>query len=217
MLEEGDIFRIERRNNRVSISSVTKFEAVTELSEGIATVDTGLKIAVSTVTPITILTEGKNALHLKKWSSLFFSDDVEVFDQLPDKTGSSQLETYGLLLSKMQTNSHFLIVWDCDAERNAQNLRSQISNSVNVTAFSFTKRPNCIVSKGIENKYDESILEPFSTRTTDSTGKEIARSFNSSKKSQFARHVITEGDENYFQYFDDLYTAVIQILDKLAN
>lgn len=216
MLEEGEIYRIVRDNNIVSVSSVTKSEAIIDLSEGIATIDTGLRIAVSTAAPITILSEGKNSLHLKKWASLFFPDEVEVFDQLPDKTSKSQLKTYGLLLSKMNTNSHFLIVWDCDSENTARELKEQIAVSGNVTAFSFSSRTNSIVSKGIENKYDETILEPFSNRVLDASDREIARSFENNRKAQFASHVFDEGDETYFQYFDDLDSTVKSILNRIA-
>ena len=108
-----------RNNKEVELRPVTKSEAVLELSEGIATIDTGLKIASSDVAPITILTEGKNTLHLKRWASLFYPGKVEVFEDLPDKTGKDQLKAYGQLLAKMNTNSHILIVWDCDAEKTA--------------------------------------------------------------------------------------------------
>ena len=74
LLEEGEIFRIARCGRKVDVKPVLKSEAVTELSEGLATIDTGLRIVASDgVAPITILTEGKNTLHLKKWVSLFFS------------------------------------------------------------------------------------------------------------------------------------------------
>ena len=44
-LDEADIFRVVRKNGVVTVSRTTKSEAVTELSEGLATVDTGLRIA----------------------------------------------------------------------------------------------------------------------------------------------------------------------------
>ena len=53
---------------------VARAEAVAELSEGLATIETGLRIATSdSAAPITILTEGNNVLHLKRWAALFFS------------------------------------------------------------------------------------------------------------------------------------------------
>ena len=135
MVEEDEIYRIVRSNNKIELKPATKSEAVSELSEGIATIDTGLKIASSDVAPITILTEGKNTLHLKRWASLFYPGKVEVFEDLPDKTGKDQLKAYGQLLAKMNTNSHILIVWDCDAEKTAMKLKENLRDMDNVTAF----------------------------------------------------------------------------------
>ncbi|MYC16557.1 MAG: ATP-binding protein [Gemmatimonadetes bacterium] len=218
MLEEGEIFRVSRKDNKVHVSPVTKSEAVSELSEGIATIDTGLRIASSNAAPITILTEGKNSLHLKKWASLFYSGKVDVFDALPDKTGKDQLKSYGQLLAHMKTNSHFLIVWDCDAKIIAQKLTDELPKTANVTAFAFEKRENKIVSKGIENLYDEEVLEPFSNLVTEvSTSKEVARSFDNRKKTEFAEHIFTDGIEDHFQHFDDLKLVVEEILEQLKN
>ena len=107
LLEEKEIFRVARRGRKVDVQPVLKSEAITELSEGLATIDTGLRIAVSAgVAPITILTEGKNVLHLKKWARLFFPEIVGVFDELPNRTGKDQLLTYGQLLAKVNLITH---------------------------------------------------------------------------------------------------------------
>ena len=213
MLEEGEIYRVARRDNKVDILSVTKSEAVSELSEGIATIDAGSRIASSDAAPITILTEGKNTLHLRKWARLFYPDEVDVFDALPDKTGKDQLKIYGQLLAKIKTNSHFMIVWDCDAKSTANKLSNELSETASVTAFSLKKRENRIVSKGIENKYDEKVLEPFSNRTTEvSTGREIALSLNNSKKTEFAEFIFASATAEHFRHFDDLKSVVIKIL-----
>ena len=188
MLEEGEIFRVARNGGKVDVRPVLKSEAVSELSEGLATIDTGLRIAASEgAVPITILTEGHNALHLKKWASLFFPKQVDVFDELPDRTGKDQLLTYGQLLAKMNANSHFLIVWDCDAKGIAKKLSDELSGSAKITAFSFEKRENRIAYGGIENMYDEKYLEGYSNITSEvATGREVARSISGTKKTEFA-------------------------------
>ena len=125
ILEESEIYRLARDGHGVDIRPALKAEVVLELSEGLATIDTGLRIVASRRSaPVTIITEGHNALHLKKWARLFFPDQVDVFDDLPARTGKDQLLTYGQLLSKMAGNSHFLIVWDCDAKKKAEMLTS---------------------------------------------------------------------------------------------
>ena len=45
VLDESDIFRVVRNHDHVSVSRATKSEAISELSEGLATVDAGLRIA----------------------------------------------------------------------------------------------------------------------------------------------------------------------------
>ena len=216
ILEDGEIVRLGRNGGTVDVQPVSKSKAVAELSEGLATIDTGLSIAASDgAAPITILTEGHNALHLRKWVDLFVPGKVHVFCDLPDKTGKDQLLTYGRLLAKMSASSHFLIVWDCDAKGKARELANELSGSAIVTAFSFEKRENGLAPKGIENKYDEKFLENYSTIVSEAaTGKEIARSMSDSKKSEFARHVFSNGTEEYFKHFDDLRTTVEELLRK---
>ena len=217
MLEEGEIYRVMRTGGRVAVQPVSKAEAVFELSEGLATIDTGLRILASKdPKPITILTEGNNALHLKKWASLFYPDQVGVFDGLPDRTGKDQLLAYGRLLDKMDVNSHFLVVWDCDARSKAKVLSQELANSSKVTAFSLKKRENRIAPKGIENKYDEEFLKDYSNIILDNaTGKETG-SMSSRHKRDFAKHVATEGVSEYFSHFDDLQEVVEEILEKEA-
>ena len=218
MLEEGEIFRVSRKDNKVDVSLVTKSEAVSELSEDIATIDTGLKIASSNTKPITILTEGKNALHLKKWASLFYPEEVDVFDALPDRTGKDQLKSYGQLLAHMKTNSHFLIVWDCDVQSTAKKLAKELPETANVTAFLFSKRENRITNIGIENQYNEEVLKPFAVRAAElETDEEISLSFNNKKKTEFAEFIFNNGDIEHFQHFDDLRLVVEKILEKLKN
>ena len=217
LLDDEEIYRVARSNNKVDVRSVTKSEAVFELSEGIATIDTGLRIA-SSAAPITILTEGNNALHLKKWASLFFPGKIEIFDDLQDKSSDSQLKAYGELLSKMRTNSHYLIVWDCDAESTARKFSKELPDTANVTAFSFSKRENRIAPKGIENQYDGEILKPFAVRSAEySTDREISLLFDKGKKTDFAKHIVANGTKEDFRHFDALKSVVSEILKRQAN
>lgn len=214
VLDDGEIYRLSRANKQIDIRPVTKSEAVSELSEGLATVDTGLRIALSDVARVTILTEGNNTRHLKKWASLYFPGDVGVFDDLTERTGASQLSLYGELLAKMQTNSHFLIVWDCDARKYA----ARFPDATNVTAFAFEERENRIAQKGIENKYEEDVLKPFTNVTTEaSTQKEISRTLGSNGKAKFAEFIFENGTERHFRHFDDLRGVVQEVLDRLGE
>ena len=215
LLEDGEIYRLVRDGSRVDIQPAAKSEAVSELSEGLATIDTGLKVIASKRSaPIMILTEGHNALHLKKWASLFFPSQVDVFEGLPTKTGKDQLLTYGQFLAKVTANSHFLIVWDCDAKSKATQLASELPEAANVTAFAFDQRENTIAPKGIENKYEEGILTPYSNKVVDNKDVELRRSLDSKKKTDFARYVFEKGTREDFAHFGDLHTTVTRILSR---
>lgn len=214
-LDEADIFRVVRKNGAVTVTRATKSEAVTELSEGLATVDTGLRIAACDKAKVTILTEGYNTRHIKRWVELNFAQDVHVFDELPEHGSAGQLLAYGRLLGRMNTNTHFVIVWDCDAADQAETLRGELHSVAKVTPFAFSRRAdNKIARKGIENAYDEKILEPFSFKKVDNDGKVLGRELMKGRKTEFANHVLQHGTSDYFTHFRDLRSVISGLLGR---
>ena len=215
-LEETDIFRVVRTHDSVKVSPATKPEAISELSEGLATVDVGLRIAAYDRARVTILSEGNNSKHLKRWVELNFPTDVHVFEELEEHRNDSQLLTYGRLLGRMNTNSHFVVVWDCDAAKKAESLRQDLPGDSKVTPFVFQRRKdNTIVRNGIENNYDEHILEPFTIRKSDNDGNFLGREFQKHRKTEFADHVLQDGTGEYFTHFQDLHSIVSELLESL--
>ena len=213
VLDETDIFRVERKGRHVKVSQTTKSEAINELTDGLATVDVGIKIAASAEAEVTILTEGHNAKHLKRWVKLNFPTDVHVFEELGQYTNDEQLLTYGRLLGRMNTNTHFVIVWDCDAAGKAKTLREDLPNAAKVTPYAFALRQeNTIVRRGIENIYDEGILEPYSTTTKRDDGTLLARGLDNNLKTEFANHVLQHGTAEYFTHLQDLHAIITGIL-----
>jgi hypothetical protein len=216
-LDEVDIFRVVRTSGDVKVSHTTKSEAVNELSEGLATADVGLRIAAYDGARVTILTEGNNAKHLKKWVEVMgLSEDVHVFEELGQHTSASELRTYGRLLGSMNTNTHFVIVWDCDAAKEAETLRQELPNAARVTPFAFKRRQdNAIARNGIENNYEEKILRPFSiTKSRSDDGTVLGREFHKDRKTDFADHVLREGTLQDFTHFQDLHGVVSEILES---
>ena len=211
-LDNEEVFRVSRTGYRVEISPVTKADAISELSEGLATVDMGLRIAAYGESKITILTEGNNTKHLRRWAELFYPDDVRVFEGLEKHTNDSQLFSYGKMLSKMNLNTHFVIVWDCDAEKYAVNLQKELPEKASVTPFAFSKRKNSIVDRGIENNYDEKILEPYSTTTRANDGTVISRGFRSNCKTEFADYISENGTSEHFVHYEALKEVIGNLL-----
>ena len=218
LVDEDAIFRVARSEGSVNVSKVSRSEAVVELSEGLATIDEGLKIAaLESAAPITIMSEGKNTLHLKKWVDLFFPGKVDVFDKMTSATGKNQLASYARLLGRMETNSHVLFVWDCDARSDANEVCAELGESDNVTTFAFSRRDNELSSKGIENLYDEKYLEKFSSTTKREVTGESWRNMSGKDKTDFANHVKAEGTRDYFRHYGELEQVVQEILKKTAS
>ncbi len=163
MVNEDEIFRVTRQGGVIRVIPTTRTDAVQDLSEGLATIDTGLRILAFDQAAVTILTEGDNALHLKRWAELNFPDEVRVFEGISSLSSESQLLAYGRFLSRATSNTQFLIVWDCDAADKCTRLQHELTPTSQVTAFSFIRRENTIAPKGIENKYEEDLLKQFIT------------------------------------------------------
>ena len=218
LVDDAALFRVSRSGGRVDVLQITRSEAVAELSEGLATIDAGLKIAaLESAAPITIMSEGKNTLHLEKWASLFFPGKVAVFNKMTSRTGKDQLASYARLLARMETNSHFLFVWDCDASSVANKVRAELEESDNVTTFAFSERANELAPKGIENLYDEEYLVGFVTTATRQATGESTRNMSGPDKADFANHVMAEGTRDYFRHYGELKQVVQEILDNLGK
>ena len=183
------------------------------MSEGLATVDVGLTIAAYDEAKVTILTEGSNTKHLRKWVDLNFQEDVRVFEELEQHTNDIQLLAYGRLLARMVTNTHFVVVWDCDAAGKAEALSKELPKDTKITPFAFPRRhDNKIAEKGIENNYDEAILEPYSSTTTGGDGTLLGRGFQNNRKAEFANHVLQCGTPQYFTNYEKLRDIISGIL-----
>ena len=175
--------------------------------------DKGLRIAAYDEAKVTILTEGHNTKHLKRWVELNFPEDVRVFEDLEQHSNDGQLLAYGRLLARMHTNTHFVIVWDCNAAGKSEALSRELPGDVKITPYAFPRRlDNTIAQKGIENNYDERILEPYSTKTVRHDGTLLGRGFQSSRKAEFANHVLQHGEPRYFANFQSLREVVIGVL-----
>ena len=217
-LDETDIFRVVRTGSHIEVFRTTKSEAINELSEGLATIDVGLKIAAYDKAKVTILSEGYNAKHLKRWAEINFPQDVHVFEDLEQHTSAGQLLTYGRLLGQMTTDTHFLVVWDCDARDKAETLRTELPSSARVTPFAFARRQeNTIADRGIENNYNEDILKPFSFKKVGFDGEILGRGLRANFKTEFAKHVLRHGTPEYFTHFEDLHAIVSGILGMPSN
>lgn len=215
VLEEGEVFRVSRDRGHVRVRPVDRYEAVEELSDGIATLDTGLRIATTDERPVTIVTEGKNSLVLARWAALHFPDDVSVFNRLPHRTGAGDLQSYARILSKMESNSRLLFVWDCDQAKKIGGLEKDIGPTARVALHVLSHRDNTVADGGIENKFEEDLLKPFTEETRAvATGEKLRVVFRKDQKTPFAEHISRHGTEEDFRHFNDLHEIVSRLADE---
>lgn len=217
VLEEHEIFRVSRNGGDAKVAGTTKAAAIDELSEGIATVDMGLRIAAFEKAKVAIISEGANTKHLKKWASISFSDDVRVFEGLEDRTSCGELLSYGQLLGRMDLRTHFVIVWDCDARRNVERLRTRLPPNARVTPYAFHRRAdNRYADTGIENNYDDEFLNSFVNSQIGNIDDLKEFRFTSTNKSKFADYVLEHGKEADFTRFGELGRLVSEILESYS-
>ena len=130
-----------------------------------------------------------------------------------DRTGKNELCSYARLLAKLRTNTCFLIVFDCDAKREAKGLEQEIGEAENVRAFAFSERENSIAKKGIENSFPERFLEEFTVTSTSSRTGKTTVSMSHDDKKAFAKHVHSKGTKDHFEFFGEIEDTVRQLLE----
>jgi predicted ATPase len=115
---EASIFIMNKSGiNRIEKKS--KQEALSILTQGYATIDEGLKLFDEiTKNNITIITEGKNTLLIKKALELFNINDIDIITGIEAISGKSQLKTLFDFLSKTNHNNKVIFIWDCDVNYN---------------------------------------------------------------------------------------------------
>ena len=217
-LDEADIYQVTRAGRHVTITQANKAKVVEELSERIATVEVGLRIASHFDSKVVILSEGNNTMHLKRWAELFFPNDVGVFEGLESNTGKNELVLYGRMLARMSTDSHFLLVWDCDATKEANTLTGELASGCGVTAFAFSRREsNAMVRKGVENNYEEHLLKDYVHTTFGPNGEVVSHAIASENKRKLASYIYECGSPEDFVHFKELHEVVDAILGSTCS
>jgi len=205
LADEASLFVVQKTGSQ-RVKKETRQVAVSYLSEGIATVEGGLRLADQLVVgKLNLITEGHNYLILQKLFQLYGITDVELVRGLEDISGKNQLSNYFQLFSRLPHESPILIVVDPDvkmkvAETNLTYWYRLEGNS-----------ENKIVRSGIENLFDLSILKPYLETTTTARGDFVRHSFNNSQKKEFAETIQQEGTKEDFHRFAGLLEKIISI------
>ena len=196
---------IMNKVGRNRLEKKPKNEALSILTEGLATLESGLGLLDElSQSELTIITEGRNTNYIKKALELFDCKNITVLDNLEDITGETQLKTYFKFFSKIQHTQKVLFIWDCDV--------SKIPNDENNTyAYKFEKNDeNNIALKGIENLFEEDLFDNFSTKIEYSKGDKKVE-FDQRRKADLETYILSRNNIDNFQKFK----SMIDYINKL--
>lgn len=201
---EDSIFIMNKSGiNRIEKKS--KQEALSILTQGYATIDEGLKLFDEiTKNNITIITEGKNTLLIKKALELFNINDIEIITGIEAISGKSQLKTLFDFLSKTNHSNKVIFIWDCDVNYNLK------EENRTYPYILLKNEENKIANKGIENIFSDSLFSNYITEVKKSNG-DIIRNFDESRKRDFEQFVLNRNNKDDFIKFESMIKEIERI------
>lgn len=201
---EESIF-VMNRSGQNRIEKKSKSEALSILTQGFATIDQGLKLFDQVAkSNMTIITEGKNTLLIKKALVLSGVDDVEVLAGVEGVSGKNQLKTLFDFLSRTDHSNKVIFVWDCDVSFSLQ-------ESNNTYPYILPQNvENNIAKKGIENVFPSSLFNNFEKTISLSNGTVITE-FDETRKRDFESFILERNSIVDFKNFSSLLTEIERI------
>ncbi len=185
----------------------SKKEALSILTEGFATLDEGVKLfdQVSR-SGVVVLTEGRNTSYIRRLLSLNNVSGVDVLDGLADRSGKAQLKSMYDFFVCVPHDTFVLVVWDPDATEH-----SGLAEANKTIPFVLEHNTeNVVATKGIENLFPQELFTDFKKTLTDSRGN-VVESFDSKRKADFERFVLSRNDPQDFQKFEPLLLKIQEI------
>lgn len=210
LAEPETLFLVAPKSARQKIQRADRNEAISILTEGLATISDAKIIFNGLQQPVNILTEGFNTVHLKKFIELSGLDGVGVVEGLEKRSGKSQLQTHAELLASVGPEQTLLFVFDSDAKAQFD----KIKETDKIKKFIFEKRHDGFPCTGIENMYERALLEPFlHTKTVTELGE--TREYKTLEdycKRDFENYLAVNATTDDFQHFNALKTKIVEVL-----
>ena len=201
---EESLFVMKREADSTSIEKSSKKEALNTLTEGYATLETGIEL-ISSEKDLTIITEGKNIEYITKAIEFFetnLKEKIHIITELKNKSGKDQLKIYSNFLSNLPLKNKFLFVLDCDVDI------SKFQKNDKVEVFKFEKQQSS-VSKGIENLFHEKLFsEDFYNKKQKGDGGKVTEL----DKDKFRNHILEYGTKKDFINFKPLIDKIKKLL-----
>lgn len=204
------IYVVNRGPVRDKIAKACPRDAVELLTEGYATLEEGLSIFNEiSKHDCCIITEGRNANHIRKALDVLKIKNVEVAKGVESITGWTQLKTLYQFFLATSHKTNVLFVWDNDCKNKCGNLEE----GPHTFRLVLPDNPkNTLAPKGIENMYPDHMFENFVKTSVDSRGSED-KQFDPTRKNDFERHVIANGGDGVFSEFSCVAEKIMEILD----
>ena len=208
---ENSLFVMEVKNSaNKRIKKTTKEEALNALTEGYATLESGIElIKLGKEKELVILTEGYNIDFIEKAIDFFakdFKEKIYIVNQIVDKSGIDQLRSYFNFISKLPVTDKFLFVFDCDADIS----KFQDTNN-KITVFKFDKNKESKATKGIENLFSKKL---FTENFYFKKGKPDGGEQTTLDKNKFRNYMLNSGKEEDFLNFKPLIDKIKTLLDN---
>ncbi len=217
LAREESLFEIQKGVEQQKIKKITQADAIDLLSEGVMTLEKGLKIFDSIFQKeLTIISEGKNQKHIKQALEILDSKLCEKIQLYEHDSGSGAADLFGLFefMKKPKITKPVLFIWDCDQQSKV----SSKSDGEKVFKFCFTQNTsNQICKKGIENLYPaEMFTDDVTKKVTIEEGgkvKEIIE-FSENQKDKFIEKIENESDKSKFNNFNPMIAKIKEIIGE---
>ena len=201
---EDSVFVMNRAGQK-RIEKKSKQEALGILTQGFATLESGLKLFDEvTKSALTIITEGKNTLLINKALQLNGVEGVDVLSGVEGVSGKNQLKTLFDFLSRTNHVNKVIFVFDCD-------VTYSLSASENTYSYFLPKNEDNVIAKtGIENMFPSYLFDSFKKVITMSNGV-IIEEFDGSRKRDFEQYILDRSNLDDFNNFQSLVAEIKRI------
>ncbi len=197
---EDSIYLVHKNQEKI-VTKECKRDAISKLTEGFATLESGLKLFDQiSKTKISIISEGNNIEYIKKANAFFGSADIEVIENIQGMTGKNQLNTLFQFMGKVSHETKVFFVWDCDVTT-----RGLVSIN-NTHPYIFEKnKSNDFVEDGIENLFDKKL---FTKEFYSSSKKKDGGENSNLDKAKFQKFILEKNDVSDFNLFKPLFEFI---------
>lgn len=209
-LSENNCIFVMRKKDETGkrFEKVDKNRALDVLTEGFATISSGLELIDATAHhELSIFSEGNNIQYLEKAVSIFMNENeakkINLVANLEDKTSKSNLCHYFDLFVRISHSRPVLFIFDSDVTKTLTD-----KNATYHYILKKNKENNKVVS-GIENMFKEDF---FDSRFYSSSQKKDGGIYTKLDKCKFVTHMIKNGTKEDFENFEPLIKKIRDIL-----